>query len=248
MDMVERAQKMRAIEEMVLGGSLVKARHLGNAYRNASRMQSWQREKYMDTIYLLRTYFLETDYRSMSVEEFSVFWKKCRHYVAAAFVWDYGMAFFRTWVLSAGLPVWVRANIVNVMLRMSSALPQSLRESLYPKEDDQQLLGELSELNPSGAMIMIDLWGKPVSAGLIIGLINLARTDILSLLFERNPNLIPSVVKVEDVVLYLFHSVIEVLSLSKAAEFIESRHSGVIREMIGDVCQTLCDNGHRKAP
>ena len=61
MDMVERAQKMRAIEEMVLGGSLVKARHLGNAYRNASRMQSWQREKYMDTIYLLRTYFLEDE-------------------------------------------------------------------------------------------------------------------------------------------------------------------------------------------
>ena len=75
MDMVERAQKMRAIEEMVLGGSLVKARHLGNAYRNASRMQSWQREKYMDTIYLLRTYFLEKDYRSMSVEEFQSFGK-----------------------------------------------------------------------------------------------------------------------------------------------------------------------------
>ena len=234
--MVDRAQKMREIEEMVLAGSVTKAHQLGNAYRHASRMPSWRREKCMDTIYLLRTYFLGKDYGSMSVEEFSVFWKKCRHYVAAAFFWDGGMAFFRTWVLTAGLPVWVRANIVNVMLRMTSALPKSLRESLYPKEDDQQLLGELSELNPSGAMIMIDLWGRPISAGLIIGLINLGRTDIFSLLLERNPNLIPSVVKVKDVVLYLFHAVIEVLSVSKAAEFIESRYPCVIREMIGDIC------------
>ena len=176
--MVDRAQKMREIEEMVLAGSVTKAHQLCNAYRHASRISNWRREKYMDTIYLLRTYFLGKDYGSMSVEEFSVFWKKCRHYVATAFFWDGGMAFFRTWVLSAGMPVLVRANIVNVMLRMTSALPKSLRESLYPKEDDQQLLGELSELNPSGAMIMIDLWGRPISAGVIIGLINLGRTDI----------------------------------------------------------------------
>ena len=83
---------------------------------------------------------------------------------------------------------------------------------------------------------MIDLWGRPISAGLIIGLIKLARTDILSLLLERKPNLIPSVVKVKDVVLYLFHAMIEMLYVSKAAEFIESRHPGVIREIIGDIC------------
>ena len=74
--MVDRAQKMREIEEMVLAGSVTKAHQLGNAYRHASRMPSWRREKYMDTIYLLRTYFLGKDYGSMSVEEFSVFWKK----------------------------------------------------------------------------------------------------------------------------------------------------------------------------
>lgn len=235
----DKTERLRELEGKVLG-SLGKARQLVNAYRASYYMPNWKKEKYMDTIYLLRTYFLEKDYSAMSRSEFSKFWSKYHHFAEAAFTWDYGMEFFRSWVLTSGLPVWVRTNIVNVMSRMSSfVLPKTLREPFSPKQDESQLLGEVSKLNPHGAMIMIDLWGKPVTAGLIVGLITLARTDVLSVLLERTPDLIPFIVKAEDVVLYLFRSGISAYTISEASNFIEARCPGLIREMVSGILVVL---------
>lgn len=227
---------MARLEKEVLG-SPRKAHQLLAAYRASSRMPNWKRRRYLDTVYLLRTYFLERDYTSMGAEEFVSFWNRCRDLVEVTFLWDYGRQFFRSWVLAKTLPIGVRTNIVNTAGRMKwFVLPESMRESVTARDEEVRLLiQQVREMNPSGAMIMLDMWGKAISAELIYTLIDFGRVDILEQMLRRNPGLIPAVVKPEELAMYLFCATDDVAAISRASQMLETKYPGVIRGRIGSI-------------
>lgn len=240
----DKTKMIMDLERKILA-SPGKARQLLAAYRSSSRMPNWKREKCLDTIYLLRTYFLEKDYIAMSVEEFSSFWEKHRQFIEAVFTWDFGMQFFKSWVLDNALPIWVRSSIVNSAGRMSwFSLPKRVRDMVGVKDEDEMLLlQQVRDMNLSGAMILLDLWGRAISAELIIELINLRRSDILERLLSRKPELIPSVVKAEDLATYVLGGAIDTETICRASQMLESKCPGVIKERIGSIISEL-DTAH----